>query len=121
MKHPRPLGALVISTLMLAIHPPTASAAGLSENTSGASQHASKAFGMGIAASGQVTLGIMAAPLLSAGTVGVAVGGASTAAGKASAEAAGLSAAGPLPVTEQTITVRPPADALKQQNTTVPR
>lgn len=121
MKHPRPFSTLAIAATLITTQPLTASAAGPSENIVGASTHASQAVSMGVAASGQVTLGIMATPLLSVGAVGNAIGGASTAAGKTSAEAAGLYNAGPLPITEEAITVTPPAEALKQRNATAPR
>ena len=83
--------------------------------------HASKAVTLGIAASGQATLGIMAVPLLSAGVVSNGMGGASTAAGKSSAASAGLSTNGPLPITEETITITSPAEALKQRAAGMPR
>ncbi len=100
---------------------PITTVAESTENASGASTHASKAVTLGIAASGQATLGVMAVPLLSGGTVSSAVGASSTAAGKHSATAAGLSVNGALPVTDETITIISPADALKQRATTLPR
>jgi len=81
------------------------------QNASTASTHASKA----------VTLGIMAVPLLSAGVVSNGIGGASTAAGKSSVATAGSSPTGPLPITEETITVTSPAEALKQRAASAPR
>jgi hypothetical protein len=90
-------------------------AADSAQNASAASAHASKAVALGIAASGQATLGVMAVPMLSAGVVSGGVGGASTAAGKSSAAAAGMFTTGPLPITDETITVTSPTEALKQR------
>lgn len=104
-----------------AVNLTSACAADLSQNASGASTHASKALTMGIAASGQATLGVLAVPLLSAGAVGQVVGGASTAAGQGSATAAGLPMSGPLPITDEAITITSPADALKPRQITAPR
>ena len=81
------------------------------------SAHASKTMGLGTAASGQVVLGVAALPVMSAGGVSMAVGSvgaASTAVGKDSAAAAGVKSPGPLPVTEQTISIHSPAEALKR-------
>lgn len=81
------------------------------------SAHASKTMGLGIAASGQVVLGVAALPVMSAGGVSMAVGSvgvASTSLGKDSAAAAGIKSPGPLPVTEQTISIHSPAEALKR-------
>ena len=96
-------------------------AADSAQNASAASAHASKAVTLGIAASGQATLGVMAVPMLSAGVVSGGVGGASTAAGKSSAAAAGMLTTGPLPITEETITVTSPTEALKQRTSATPR
>lgn len=100
---------------------PFASAADSIQNAIGASTYTSAAVMMGIAASGQATLGIAAAPALSVGAVTTAVGNGSTAAGQASAANAGLPANGPLPITDKTITVVSPAEALKSNSTTTPR
>jgi hypothetical protein len=59
--------------------------------------------------------------MLSAGVVSGGVGGASTAAGKSSAAAAGSSTTEPLPITDETITITPPSEALKQRTSNVPR
>lgn len=91
------------------------------QNASTASAHASKAVTLGIAASGQTALGIMAVPLLSAGIVSNGMGGASTAAGKSSAATAGSSTSGPLPITDETITITSPTEALKQRTSITPR
>lgn len=100
---------------------PFASAADSIQNAIGASKHAIQAVTMGIAASGQVTLGIVAVPMLSVGAVTSAVGGGSKAAGQASAGVADLPANGPLPITDKTITVVSPAEALKSNPATTPR
>jgi hypothetical protein len=96
-------------------------AADSTQNASAASTHASKAVTLGIAASGQATLGVIAVPMLSAGVVSGGVGGASTAAGKSSAAAGGSSTTGPLPITNETVTVTSPAEALKQRTSNVLR
>lgn len=99
----------------------TVKAADSAQNASAASTHASKAVALGITASGQATLGVMAVPMLSAGVVSGGVGGASSAAGKSSAAAAGLVTTGPLPITDETITVTSPTEALKQRISNSPR
>lgn len=102
----------------------TANATDSAHNASGASGHAIKAVTLGIAASGQVTLGVSAVPVMSAGGVSQAVGAvgaASTAAGRGSAAAAGSTQSGPLPVTDETISITSPAEALKQHNVASPR
>lgn len=92
-----------------------ASAADSIQNALGASKHASQAVTMGIAASGQAVLGVAAVPLMSVGVVGGAIGAGSTAAGQAAASAAaGGIGREPLPITDQTITVTSPAEALKR-------
>jgi hypothetical protein len=97
-------------------------AADSAQNASGASTHASQAVTMGITASGQATLGVAAVPLLSVGAVGASVGAGSTALGKGSAAAAmGLPTRDPLPITDETITITPPSEALKQRSATSPR
>jgi hypothetical protein len=98
-----------------------ANAADSAQNASAASTHASKAVSLGIAASGQATLGIMAVPMLSAGMVSGGVGGASTTAGKSSVAATGSPSNGPLPITDETITITSPTEALKQRTSNVPR
>lgn len=94
-------------------------AADSAQNASAASAHASKAVALGITASGQATLGVMAVPMLSAGAVSGGLGGASTAAGKSSA--AGMTTSGPLPITDETITATSPTEALKQRASATPR
>lgn len=97
-------------------------AADSAQNASGASTHASQAVTMGITASGQATLGVAAVPLLSVGAVGTSGGAASTALGKGAASAAmGLPTREPLPITDETITVTSPAEALKSRSATTPR
>jgi hypothetical protein len=77
---------------------------------------------MGITASGQAGLGVAAVPLLSVGAVGMSLGAGSVAAGRGSAAVAtGVSNNDPLPITDQTITVSSPAEALKSRAGTAPR
>jgi hypothetical protein len=115
---------IFIATLTACIvtcHMPYASAADSIQNAIGASKHAIQAVTMGIAASGQATLGVLAVPMLSVGAVGTAIGAASTAAGQGSAAIAGLPSGGPLPITDKTITVTSPAEALKSSPPSTPR
>lgn len=92
-----------------------ADSGGSVQNATGASKHASQAVTMGLAASGQATLGIAAVPLLSVGAVAGVAGARSTAAGKGSATATlGRPNREPLSITDETITVTSPAEALKR-------
>jgi hypothetical protein len=51
--------------------------------------------------------------MLSIGAIGNVIDAGSTAAGEGSAAIAGLPTSGPLPITDKTITVTSPAEALK--------
>jgi hypothetical protein len=107
----------ILSTCLLS----DASAGGSVDTANAASGHASAAVTMGAIAVGQATIGVLAVPMLSVGASGSAAGPSSTRIGQASAAAAGLAANGPLPVTDKTITVTSPAEALKPSNTITPR
>jgi hypothetical protein len=107
----------ILSTCLLS----DASAGGSVDTANAASGHASAAVTMGAIAVGQATIGVLAVPMLSVGASGSAAGPSSTRIGQASAAAAGLPANGPLPVTDKTITVTSPAEALKPSNTITPR
>ena len=96
-------------------------AGGSIDTASAASGHASAAVTMGVAAVGQATIGVLAVPMLSVGASGSAAGASSTNVGQAFAAAAGSPINGPLPLTDKTITVTSPAEALKPSNTTTPR
>lgn len=101
---------------------PYAEAADSIQTALGASKHASQAVAMGLAASGQATLGVAAVPLLSVGAIGSVVGAGSTAVGNGFAAAAtGKPSREPLPVTDETITAISPTDALKPRTGTAPR
>ncbi|MBI5277808.1 MAG: hypothetical protein HY854_15255 [Burkholderiales bacterium] len=78
-----------------------------------ASGHASASAAHAIAASGRATLGVLAIPLGISGTVSAAAGAASTAAAMDSARAANLPIGTPLEITDETITVTPPDQALR--------
>ncbi len=67
-----------------------------------------------LAASGQASLAVSAVPLRASQGVAASGGAASGAAAQASVNAASAPAGGPLPVTDQTITVIPPDQALKR-------
>jgi hypothetical protein len=107
----------ILSTCFLS----NASAGGSLDTARAASGHASAAVTMGAVAVGQATIGVLAVPMLSVGASGSAAGPSSTKIGQASAAAAGSPANGPLPLTDKTITVTSPAEALKPSNTTTPR
>lgn len=107
----------ILSTCLLS----DASAGGSVDTANAASGHASAAVTMGAIAVGQATIGVLAVPMLSVCASGSAAGPSSTRIGQASAAAAGLPANGPLPVTDKTITVTSPAEALKPSNTITPR
>lgn len=79
------------------------------------SGHASASAAHSIAASGQVTSGMLAVPLLASGAVAGSAGGASANAGAASLNAAGMPIGTPLVVTDEAITVMPPNQALKSK------
>ena len=119
MKFSFPITAFtfILSTCFLS----NASAGGSVDTANAASGHASAAVTMGVAAVGQATIGVLAAPMMSVGSVAGAAGASSTNVGQASAAAAGSPANGPLPLTDKTISVTSPAEALKTINTTTPR
>lgn len=79
------------------------------------SGHASASAAHSIAASGQVTSGMLAVPLLASGAVSASAGGVSTNAGAASLNAASMPIGTPLVVTDEAITVIPPNQALKSK------
>ena len=98
-----------------------ASAGGSLDTARAASGHASAAVTMGVAAVGQATIGVLAAPMMSVGSVAGAAGASSTNVGQAFAAAAGSPINGPLPLTDKTINVTSPSEALKPSDTTTPR
>lgn len=81
----------------------------LAQTSVQASAQASANAAQAIAASGRATLALSAVPLSMAGAVLNTAGGVSAAAARDSLQAAG----GPLPITEETITVVPPDVALR--------
>ena len=107
----------ILSTCLLS----DASAGGSVDTANAASGHASAAVTMGAVAVGQATIGVLAVPMLSVGTSGSGAAGGSTKIGQVSAAAAGSPANGPLPLTDKTITVTSPTEALKPSNTTTQR
>lgn len=117
MKMQRPLfiamTTLLASTAMAANH--SGQAAG---HAAGSSAHASASAGHSVAASGQVTSAASAIPL-SIGGAALSVGGAvSMGAAHDSARAAASPIGKPLTITDEIITVTPPNEALKRQETT---
>ena len=75
--------------------------------------HASASAGHSIAASGQVTSGVSAIPLAIGGVVSGTAGALSAQAAHGSAKAATAPIGTPLDITDETITVMPPDEALK--------
>lgn len=78
-----------------------------------ASTHASKAAAIGVRNAGRIALGVSAAPMIISGSALSAAGIGIAATGSASARAAGWLPGQALPVTDETITVMSPADALR--------
>jgi hypothetical protein len=78
-----------------------------------ASGHASAAVAHGLAASGRAVVGVSAVPLAIGGSVLGSAGGLSAAAAGESARAANAPIGTPLEITDETITVMPPNEALK--------
>jgi hypothetical protein len=79
------------------------------------SGHASASAAHSIAASGQVTSGMLAVPMLASGAVAGSAGGASANAGAISLNAASMPIGTPLVVSDESITVMPPNQALKSK------
>lgn len=84
------------------------------KNSAQASAHASGSAAHAIAASGQATLGVSAIPLAIGGVVSGTAGAISSQAARDSARAATSPIGKPLDITDETITVMPPDEALKK-------
>lgn len=82
-----------------------------------ASAHASGSAAHGIAASGQATSAVVAVPLSVGGAVMGTLGDASTGAAQASLKAARRPAGAPLELTDETLTIMPPNQALNMPAT----
>ena len=96
------------TTLVLSVS--TAHAKGASENASAASKHSVLAASHGLKASGQIASGVVAIPLLAAGSIGAL----STSAGSALIDVASGSKNDELEITDRTITAdRSPAEMMK--------
>lgn len=90
--------------------------AGQAVNEAGqSSAHASASAAHSIAASGQVTSGLLAVPLLSGAAVSGSVANTSAGSGNALMQAATAPIGTPLPISQETITVVPPDVALKSR------
>ena len=117
----------VLGTLALALLLPCG-AAFADESLSGqairesiqASGHASAAAGNAIAASGRAVLGLSAVPLAIGGSVLGTAGAVSGAAAGELARAANAPIGTPLEITDETITVMPPDQALKPAQPAAP-
>jgi hypothetical protein len=99
---------------MAGLAQPSNQAAQAVDNGVQASSHASASAAHSIAASGQVTSGLLAMPILASGAVVGSAGVASAGAGQASLGVATQPIGkGPLPLTDETISVIAPDQALK--------
>lgn len=85
-----------------------------SANAAQSGSHASASAAHSIAASGQVTSGLSAIPLAIGGLVSGTAGALSSQAARGSARAATAPIGKPLEITDETITVMPPNEALKK-------
>lgn len=85
-----------------------------SGNAAQSGSHASASAGHSIAASGQVTSAVSAIPLAIGGLVSGTAGAVSSQAARGSAQAATAPIGTPLEITDETITVMPPNEALKK-------
>ena len=83
---------------------------------SAASGNASASAGHSLAASGQLTSAALAVPLMSAGVVAGSVGGASAGSANQSMRAATAPIGTPLEITDESITVISPKEALKPKS-----
>lgn len=92
-----------------------------SANTVQSGSHASASAGHSIAASGQVTSAVSAIPLAIGGLVSGTAGALSSQAARGSAQAATAPIGTPLEITDETITVMPPNEALKKKNEVPPK
>lgn len=81
-----------------------------------ASGHASASAAHSIAASGQLTSAALAVPLMSAGAVAGSIGTASTRVGQDAMRAAAAPIGTPLEITDESITVMAPKEALKAKS-----
>lgn len=78
-----------------------------------ASTNASKAVAHGVAASGKATLGVLAVPITLSGAATMAIGAGGLAVGQDLSRAAAHKPGEPLPVSDETISTRSPAEALR--------
>lgn len=79
-----------------------------------ASGHAAASVGHSLLATGQLASGVVATPLLASGAVATGVGSASTQAGGSLMNTAGSPIGKPLPLTDETISIIPPNQALQK-------
>lgn len=115
MKAPITAPLLLVLALMPAAYAQDQTHAGQAVLNSGqSSAHASASAGHSIAASGQVTSAVSAIPLAIGGLVSGTAGAVSSQAARGSTRAATAPIGTPLDITDETITVMPPNEALKQ-------
>jgi hypothetical protein len=107
------LGSLAWAATTAALAQDTSHAGQAASNSLQASGHASASAAHSMAASGQLTSAAIAIPLMSAGAVAGTVGSASTGAAGESMRAATAPIGTPLEVTDESVTVMSPKEALK--------
>lgn len=78
-----------------------------------ASGNASASAGHSLAATGQLASGVVATPILASGVVAAGAGSAAAQAGGALMNSASRPMGTPLPVTDETVSILPPNQALK--------
>lgn len=79
-----------------------------------ASANTSASVGHSLAATGQLTSGVIATPMLASGTLAVSAGSAAVQAGGSLMDAASRPIGKPLPVADETISILPPNKALQK-------
>ncbi|MBT3065970.1 hypothetical protein [Rhodoferax sp. U11-2br] len=109
-------GLVLLASTTVALAQGNSPAAQALNNGSAASGHASASAGHSLVASGQLTSAALAVPLMSAGVVAGSVGGASAGSANQSMRAATAPIGTPLEVTDESITVISPKEALKPKS-----
>ncbi|HEX9585662.1 MAG TPA: mechanosensitive ion channel protein MscS [Gammaproteobacteria bacterium] len=110
----KPRARLVSSLLLAVLSPGVAVAQSSLQHSGQAVTHSLQAIGEGMVAGAKLVSGVAAVPLKAAG----AVGELSSDMGDALWEAANAPAAGPLPLTDDVITIGPPpGEAIRRQET----
>ena len=112
---------LIACVFVLATNTATANPAGHATEAARAglraSGNAAASAGHSLAATGQLASGVVATPILASGAMAVGVGSAAVQAGGSLMNAANSPIGTPLPVSEETVSVLPPNQALQQPTT----